>query len=299
MRQENREKYLRRLLFGMCLLSQMLPIGYFIYIAVVYHRTQIWPVIVLGIVVSAASDYILFCRVLKSMDEEHLREKFQIVHYRKELQEKYISDMERNEEENTLFREKLLKQLDGIKSRIEKQDKKEIEESVGVFQQTLDVMRNEYFCENIILNMVLTDKKKCAEEQGISFQAVVSAPQDLSVESADLCSIFGNLLDNAMEACGYLQDGERREISVKCGMKGTHFIVKVENTYNPTVLKCDGKGYKSIKRETKNHGLGIQIVKKTVEKYDGELIISQKDRYFIAITYLNCGVKERGGRCVG
>lgn len=299
MRQDSREKYLRRLLFGMCLLSQMLPIGYFIYIAAAYQRMKIWPVIVPGIIVSIVSDYILFQKVLKNMDEEHLREKFQMVQYRKELQEKYISDMEKNKVENKFFRENLSRQLGEIKSKIEKQDKKEIEKSVDAFQETLDAMRNECFCENIVLNLILADKKKCAEEKQISFRAVVSAPKDLSVQSADLCSILGNLLDNAIEACEYLKEGECREISVKCGMKNTHFIIKVKNTYNPLILQYENKRYKSRKQDGKNHGLGMNIVSKTVEKYNGELIVSQKDGYFTAITYLDCDVEEGVGSNVG
>lgn len=299
MEQNIRENYLRKLLFIMCLLSQILPLGYFLYVAGRYHRKEVLPVAVIGGVLALASDYILFRKVLKNMDETHMREKFQTVQYRKELQEKYIRDMEKNREKTEHFRERLLEQLNEMKDKVEKQDKKEIEKSVDAFQQMLEDGKSEYFCEHMVLNMILTDKKRCAEEQRIFFRASAGVSWNLPVQSADLCSIVGNLLDNAIEACRYVGDGMKKEISVKCGMKDSHFIVKVENTYDPSVLQYGSEGYKSVKRGGKAYGLGMKIIERIVRKYDGELITEQKGGYFTSIVYLNCSVREGENSHVG
>lgn len=293
---ERKEKHIRKLLFAVCVLGQATPIGYFLHIAQCYQNKRALLMFLIGTLFSILIDYVFFQKVLKNMDKEYIREKYEMIQYRKEIQMKYVQDKKNEEEQNERFRNKLLEQLQEIRDRIQSPD--EVEQSVNMFRKTLDIMKQEYFCENMIVNIILADKKRCAREKKILFRAAVNVPKDLPIQSTDLCSVLGNLLDNAIEASENLAVCEKREVFVKCIMKEKYLIVKVENTCNPSALLYDTKVYRTTKKDKKKHGIGMHIIKAVVKKYDGQLIVQQEGDQFTVIAYLNCG-KEGGIKDVG
>ena len=136
----------------------------------------------------------------------------------------------------------------------------------------------EFSSGNTIVNAILADKAEAAESIGaeLRFQGIVYE----DIPAVDVCTIFANALDNALEACAKLTDGEPKIISVKCSyIKHIQFI----NITNPTAenVTIVNNSVQTSKEDKNSHGIGLYNIRRTVEKYDGEFDISCKDGLFM------------------
>ena len=129
---------------------------------------------------------------------------------------------------------------------------------------------------NIALDAIISTKKALADEKGIAFESTVQIPQQLSIEAADICIVFGNALDNAIEACEKIQNGEKN-IHLSVIYEEDAIICKIVNT-----IEADKKiTLKSTKKDKKNHGFGIENIKQALSKYNHVIKMDQDEREFV------------------
>ena len=96
-----------------------------------------------------------------------------------------------------------------------------------------------------------------------------------------MISIFHNLLDNAIEACMRMKQGEERRISFRTGVKNGQFVLSCVNTRrkNETILG------KTWKKDSSLHGLGQKIVEDIVCEHKGNCVCDTKpDSWSVIIT---------------
>lgn len=91
----------------------------------------------------------------------------------------------------------------------------------------------------------------------------------------DLCVIFGNALDNAIEACDRVEN-EERQIYVYMMYSPQELTCRISNT----AKKPEHEIIKTSKSDKLNHGFGLENIKKTVEKYNGVVNIEQDEEKF-------------------
>ncbi len=92
------------------------------------------------------------------------------------------------------------------------------------------------------------------------------------LDAVDLCAIFCNLLDNAIEAVMKIPDREQRMISLKIAPLGNLVHIVVYNNYAEETVLENG-AYCTTKSDRRNHGFGLKSVKMAVEQYRGEMKI--------------------------
>lgn len=149
--------------------------------------------------------------------------------------------------------------------------KKYIEQISGTFSEgeTIDT-------GNIALDAIISTKKALADEKGIRFDATVQIPEQIPVDAADICIIFGNSLDNAIEACEKIKTDDKyinlsviyEEISILCKI-----VNSIENKNRITL--------KTTKKDKNNHGFGFENIKQSLSKYNHLMKIDQTDDEFI------------------
>lgn len=92
------------------------------------------------------------------------------------------------------------------------------------------------------------------------------------------CVLFGNLMDNAIEAVELLPP-ERREISVKMKNHNQMFLMEINNPYAVAPRQQNGHFF-TQKRNPGNHGIGLESCKNIVRQHDGELLIKDENQQF-------------------
>ena len=96
----------------------------------------------------------------------------------------------------------------------------------------------------------------------------------------DIYAIFGNALDNAIEAVMDLEDVEKRIIGVKIITQNDLVAVQIQNYYEKELRFQDGIPV-TTKRNKYDHGFGMKSIRHIAEKYDGTITVQAKDHIFI------------------
>lgn len=148
----------------------------------------------------------------------------------------------------------------------------------------LDIKVTEMY-ENSILpqypavDTVLRQKTVQARNQGIILDSNITVPYNMPVDPIDLCIILGNALDNAIEACSKLRD--ERRINLEMFLTKNRLIMKITNPSEPVIIvndKCT-----TTKEDANKHGYGLFNIQRTIEKYNGNVLLRYSDGNFMMI----------------
>ena len=128
---------------------------------------------------------------------------------------------------------------------------------------------------NEFLDIILKDKAVKAREKQIDFSAMADFHGIDFIEPLDISTIFGNAIDNAIEASEKLP-ADNRLITVRAERVRDMLLITVENNTLPGNHLVEG----TTKKDRIVHGFGIPNIKKSVEKYDGQCSIQQEERTY-------------------
>ncbi len=119
---------------------------------------------------------------------------------------------------------------------------------------------------NKAMDALLYQKRKQAEEENIKWECDVHIPEGCCINEFDLCVLFGNILDNALEACKRLQPDENSFIDIHAKTVKKCFLIEVKNSMDRTEKYTEGA---TNKENVHEHGIGLLNVGDVVNKYNG------------------------------
>lgn len=121
-----------------------------------------------------------------------------------------------------------------------------------------------------LLDSILTDYKRRAEDAGIAVRYQIYVPKLPFIEDIDLCQLLTNLLDNALEGCSHAEpDG--RSLSLNIRQTGNFLFFSCENTCDSSRLTFrDGQPLPACPAD-EAHGHGIPLMRRICDKYNGAL----------------------------
>lgn len=128
---------------------------------------------------------------------------------------------------------------------------------------------------NNALDAILNTKKNLAESKNITFKTRLEVPEKFCIQPVDISVIFGNALDNAIEACERMEDGERY-IDMTLIYRPQGLLCKIINSTPERVV---GK-YNSSKKDYINHGYGLENIRDVLKKYGSQLMIEETNQEF-------------------
>ena len=105
----------------------------------------------------------------------------------------------------------------------------------------------------------------------------------------DICTIFSNALDNAIEACEKNNHLEQKVMSVKARKIRNFLTITFENSSTENLM-MENDEIISTKQDKLYHGFGLKNIRKIVEKYQGECKIKKDLEQFILYLVIPCSV---------
>ena len=140
---------------------------------------------------------------------------------------------------------------------------------------------------NPIMDALLGDKLFQAGKRQIQVILDLCPLDGFSMSPTDICAIFGNIIDNAMEACGKITDGEERFIRMKFMNQEGGYYFAVSNAI--AVSPADRNGHmETDKLNRQYHGIGLRSVERTVHRYGGTLLTDNNGNVFSVVIHLHC-----------
>ena len=100
----------------------------------------------------------------------------------------------------------------------------------AIVEEQLAAAKTVHFCQNPIINSVLTVKMNIVKANGIETDILLNDCENLPFDNYDICSLFANLYDNAVEACQKIEENKERRITMRSSIKNDYFVLKIVNT---------------------------------------------------------------------
>lgn len=225
----------------------------------------------LGIIILFAALFLLIYFVNDSVRIRLLQQKEEQQLQKLEAQYRYYEERLKDEERVRRvyhdMKNHLLVLQAQMKTLLDKEDKdkkSETEEMIESLRREISDYEDYVQTGNAFLDIILKDKIKTAKEKHIDFHTEVDFSKGDFMEPLDVSTIFGNALDNAIEACGKLPE-EERFITLKVGVKRNFLVVSVENSAKQEAVEKE-----TTKADTFLHGFGLKNIQRAAEKYGGQ-----------------------------
>lgn len=132
---------------------------------------------------------------------------------------------------------------------------------------------------NSVLDTVLTGKSLYCARHGVELTCVADGARLAFMDVMDICTVFGNVLDNAIECQLRIPDRGKRLIHLAVYGKKGFLVIRCGNYCPEAVEFRDGLPV-STKGDSVHHGYGIKSVRHTAEKYGGTVTVHSRDGWF-------------------
>lgn len=142
--------------------------------------------------------------------------------------------------------------------------------------------KSKLFCKNSIVNAVLNSKYNTVIENKIDLEMNIAIDNLFFIDDMDLCSLFSNTLDNAIDASLNIEETSKRKIILKARLDKEYFSYSIINKKINNILTLKGT-ILSNKIDKRHHGYGLQNVKDIVNKYNGVIDIKYTDSEFSVV----------------
>ena len=148
---------------------------------------------------------------------------------------------------------------------------KDLEDSISIYDS---VVRT----GNDALDIILTEKSLLCNKEKIQFSCIVDGEKLNFIKTEDVYALFGNIIDNAIEAVLKVEPS-KRTISLRVKMIGGMLVVSASNYYNDELAPSDGE-IVTTKDDKNYHGFGIKSIQYICERYGGDVNIKTESNIF-------------------
>ena len=159
------------------------------------------------------------------------------------------------------------------------EDPKKREEFLNRMEEEIRQYEAQNKTGNKVLDTVLTTKSLYCAKHGVTFTCVADGTLLDFMDVMDICSIFGNALDNAIECELKIPEKEKRLIHVTVSKQKQFLILRFENYCEETLQYQEGTPV-TTKKEKEFHGYGLKSIQYTVNKYEGAVSVNLEDNWF-------------------
>lgn len=158
------------------------------------------------------------------------------------------------------------------------------QEEIEKIEDSLKIYDSIYHTGNDALDAVLNEKSLYSTTNNINFTALIDASKLNFLKNGEIYSLFGNLLDNAIEAVNKIDNKEEKIISLEIKNNDNFLIISLEN-YTNNLIKFDNGLPLTNKKDKENHRFGTKSIQLIVNEHNGELIFKQKNIFKTTIIF--------------
>lgn len=216
-------------------------------------------------------------------ENSQLKLKLRLLEQQSDLQYEYYAAQEEKYNESVKILHDVNKHLDMIKGMYEQGSAEDATKYANEINKILQPLILHGYTNNPILNILLNDKRRYASLHDIQFQMEIGNIDLNFMKPVDITTVFGNLLDNAIEACDLVTDRTKR-IDMKLDTYNEIVVISISNTSPGAKKWANGK---PITNKGSHHGIGLVNVENVIRNYDGSMLLEEQDGYFTCKIILN------------
>ncbi len=217
-----------------------------------------------------------------SEENGQLKLKLKLLEQQSDLQYKYYHNQEEKYNESIKILHDVNKHLKMVEEIYQVGGIKDAKAYTEEISRMLKPLVPHEYSNNPILNILINDKEKCASLHNINFELEIGNVDLKFMEQIEVTTLFGNLLDNAIEACETVI--KNRFINMKLDSYNDFVVIHISNSTNQNIKWVDEK---PISTKGKNHGIGLMNIESVIKKYNGNMILEERQGIFSCNIILN------------
>ncbi|MGL5650793.1 MAG: sensor histidine kinase [Paraclostridium sp.] len=230
------------------------------------------------------TNIILIFIVANSIKSEKEKVKLELVNEKLDMQYKYYLMVKESQEKMKRVYHDMNNHMENIRSL--KNSSEDVNEYINNIEDEVKNNKNIYNTGNALLDIILYEKSKDCIKNNIYFNVGIDFSKCEFIDMIDISSIFSNLIDNAIEACNKIDDNNiEKYITIKGTFIKSYYVVRCENSKTNKVIIRNNKILTS-KKDKFLHGIGLDSIKSSIKKYNGELKIKNSKFKFITSIHI-------------
>lgn len=228
------------------------------------------------LIVCAAADFALLRTISDAGRKAELEATNQMLEKQLDTQLSHYTALTSQYEINRRIRHDILHHVNTIQYLLANGQQQEATEYAGQFLAENQRGSQLGQCDNPVVDAFLYGRVKEAETRGVVVDPNVILPSELPVSNTDLIIVFGNLMDNAVEACAKV---ECPTIQINAHVEKGYLVITESNPSVPEPERHKQRRIPELER-----GVGMHILKSIAEKYHGSCVGETHDgQYFISV----------------
>ena len=215
---------------------------------------------------------------------ESLQRENQMIEFQNTMMENNYANLKEALEENRRINHDMKNHLLLLKEYEKRQDWKELRSYLDKITPEYESVKFYPWTTCQPLDLLLNLKMHMAEKKKIVWKITACSLEKFVLEENEICILFGNLLDNALEASEKVEKGEKW-IKTEIQNPGNMLFINIANSMEKQPVR-EGKRRISQKENQKFHGYGLISVERIVEKYEGTIrYLVTKDRFEVQVSF--------------
>jgi len=272
--------------FGFC----TIPVSYTVLIymrssynldTVALEPSSIFRSILLLVLTSSA--YTLIFRFFKQAREQlSLQNEQQLLRTQIATAQIHLEDLKEAQEKTIIYRHDMRHHLNLISSLLSDHNTTATLKYIAEVQQSIDRTVIVQYCDNYTINLILSSYLNRAKNDQIAVETQIKLSENNKVSDMDLCVIFANAIENAINACLCISNADVRTIKIICKNKNDKLFIQITNSYEGTLEFVNDMPVTT----EKNHGLGTKSIAAIARKYSGISSFSADCNVFTSVIIL-------------
>lgn len=226
----------------------------------------------LGIGIGLIADVLLLYTLLRQQSMQEMTLRLNAIHKAWDVEQSHYQEIEARREELAKIRHDLNEQFVVMKELLHNKNYDIAMEMLDALNEYVASTKEYAYCGDPVVNAIMAENEKFCMEHNIDFIYDLQILQSLRLEPVTICSIFSNLLRNAIAGARCVEQ-EYKYISVKASVSGDYLHIKVENSFMAG----------NQNRDKERKGYGLLILKSFAEKLNGYIEINNDKDIFTVI----------------
>lgn len=226
--------------------------------------------------------YRMLSDVLKKSDIET---ELSFLQKQKQLKQEQDYSLQIRRQNTQDFQFKTVQGLLDFQTLLKQEKYEQADDAIRNLNRTFQKERFHPYCQNNLLQAILEGKRLRARQNHIQVSYEILLPEELSVDTSDLSSVFFNLMDNAIEACN-TSGNPNPEIRLSANISNGFLTVYMHNTKNQAQIFT----HQTTKSNSGIHGYGLSIIEDICQRYNGSYQWINHEGMFDSIVLLQCNL---------
>jgi len=194
----------------------------------------------------------------------------------------HLKSLKDAQEKTIIYRHDMRHHLNLISSFLADNNIKATQKYIDEVQTTIGSTVVDEYCNNYAVNLILYFYLSKAKNDQITVETQINLSENNKISDMDLCIIFSNAIENAINACLRITNTKERVLNIICKNKNDKLFIQITNSYQGTLVFVDEMPVST----EENHGLGTKSIAAVVQKYNGVCSFSADEKMFQSVVIL-------------